>query len=87
MDIIRDILDRVYGGKDRTPEEIECELRKDYGGERVYIPKDGDREHAEISERNTAIRADWLRGERMELIVRRYRVTRQRIYQIVKGLP
>lgn len=87
MDIIRDILDRIFGDRDRSREEIERELRKDYGGERVYVPKTGDQEHAEISTRNAAIRADWLRGERMELIMRRYRLKRSRIHDIVKGLP
>lgn len=87
MDIIRDILDRVFGARDRAREDIERELRQDYGGERVYVPKTGDQEHAEISARNAAIRADWSRGERIELIVRRYRITSRHIYRIVKGLP
>lgn len=88
MDIIRDILDRVFlGDASRSKEEIERELRKDYGGERVYVSKTGDQEHAEVSRRNAAIRADWLRGERMELLVRRYRITSRRIYKIVNGLP
>ena len=87
MDIVRDILDRVFGATDRPLEDIEREIRSDYGGERVYVPRDGDHAHTEISLRNAAIRADWQRGERIELIVRRYKVSRRRVYQLVKVLP
>lgn len=87
MDIVRDILDRVAGAPNRPLEDLEQEIRRDYGGERVYVPKDGDKAQTEISMRNAAIRADYRRGESIALLIRRYRISRQRVHQIVKDLP
>ncbi len=84
MDIVRDILDRVAGEKGKTLEEIEREIRRDYGGEQVYIPKDGDRAMTEISMRNAAIRADRHKGESVQLLMRRYNISRRRIYEILR---
>lgn len=82
MDIVRDIFDRL-SDKDQGLDEIERSIRADYGGERVYIPKDGDAARSETSMRNRAIRADWARGERIEYLVRRYQISRRRIYSII----
>ncbi len=84
MDIVRDILDRVAGEKDKTLEEIEREIRRDYGGDTVYVPKDGDRAMTEISMRNAAIRADRHKGESVQLLMRRYGISRKRVYAILK---
>lgn len=87
MDIVRDILDRVPVADKKLLAQIEQDIRRDYGGERVYVPKDGDKAQTEISMRNAAIRADYRRGESVALLIRRYRISRQRVHQIVKDLP
>lgn len=89
MDIIRHMIDLLYikiphAIDEHIARELEEMLRMDFGGERVYVPKDGDKDRAEISMRNAAIRRDFRCGERVELLVRRYGISRQRVYQIVK---
>lgn len=92
MDIIRQFIDLLYvkiphAIDEHVARELEETLRMDFGGERVYVPRDGDKDRDEISMRNAAIRRDWQNGERVELLMRRYGLSRQRIYQIVKVSP
>lgn len=57
-------------------------VRDRWGGDRPYIAR---RAGDGRSMRNDAIRRDYLRGERFELLERRYGLTRRRLIQIVKG--
>lgn len=56
-------------------------LRERWGGDRPYIAR---RVGEGRSQRNDAIRRDYLAGERFELLERRYGLTRRRLMQIVK---
>lgn len=56
-------------------------VRERWGGDRPYIAR---RMGEGRSQRNDAIRRDYLAGERFELLERRYGLTRRRLMQIVK---
>lgn len=68
---------------DQALARIETEIRRDWGGERCYIAKQGEHAKAIESARDECIRRDHRRGERVELLMRRYHLSRQRIYQII----
>lgn len=86
MDIVRDILARIMAASSSLSEEmaleIERQIRRDWGGDRVYIARSPE---GDLSERNRAILRDWRAGERVSLIARRYRVSRRLVYKIVRG--
>lgn len=89
MDIVRDILDRVAAAlregsfTDQIADQLEQQIRHDWGGDRPYIAKVGESAQAEISRRNDAIRRDWQAGERAGALARKYRISRVRVWQIV----
>lgn len=56
----------------------------DYSGERIYIAGK-DRMQRELSARNRAIIRDWRAGERPALLMRRYGISKSRLYQIING--
>lgn len=64
--------------------EVASEVAKDYAGERVYIGR-ADQEAAQRSARNSAIIRDWKAGERAPLLMRRYRISKTRLYEIIGG--
>lgn len=88
-DLIADILARVAraAGENKgilTPEiaeRVEGEVRMDWGGDRVFIARKNGRDH---SERNSRIMRDYLTGERLALLGRRYALTERRLLQIIK---
>lgn len=91
MDIVRDILDRVRtafreegGFSDDLMQQVEAQIRADWGGDRPYITKAGESEKQAISARNAAILRDWSNGERVPLIARKYGVSRVRVWNIVR---
>lgn len=57
-------------------------LRERWGGDRVYIAR---REGDGRSSRNAAIIRDYLAGERLGLLERRYGLTQRRLLQIIKA--
>lgn len=89
MDIIRDILERIAkaveggGFTDQIAEQIERQIRQDWGGDRPYIPKTGETSQTEMSRRNAAILRDWQAGERAPAIARKYGISRARVWQII----
>lgn len=54
---------------------------KDYAGDRVYIGKGGD---AAQRQRNHAILRDHRNGERVPLLMRRYGISKRRLYEIIQ---
>lgn len=64
--------------------EAERIARAAWGGERVYIGKLGETGQAQISERDRAIRRDFNRGNHVDFLVRRYGLSRRRIWAIVQ---
>jgi len=65
-------------------DQIEADIRQDWGGDRFYLPRRGEPDR-DCGQRNRAIIRDWRNGERVELIARRYGITKRRVWQIVKG--
>ena len=86
MDIVRYILARIMAAAPSLSEdlalEIERQIRRDWGGDRVYIARSPN---GDFSARNQAILRDWRAGERVSLIARRYGVSRRLVYKIVRG--
>lgn len=85
-DIIDDILARVIamapGFEAALARRISHEAREQWGGDRPYIARiDGQG----LSERNLAIKRDYLKGEHLHLLQRRYQLSRARIWQIIKS--
>jgi Mor family transcriptional regulator len=92
MDIIRDILDRIASAlpaetfTDDIALQIETQIRHDWGGDRPYIAKAGESSADVMSRRNAAILRDWQNGERIPAIARKHRLSRVRVWQIVKDV-
>lgn len=64
---------------EKTAKEAEQIIRAKWWGDRPYI-----RIKADTDKRNTAIRAEYARGERVAYLARKYQITRQSIYLIIK---
>lgn len=91
MDIIRDFLDRVSSAigsetfTDQIAINIEQQMRKDWGGDRPYIPKSSDADMTVVTRRDVAVRRDYRSGESVSLIARRFGISRAMVYKIVSG--
>ena len=94
-DLIRDILTRV---QDRlmqrlgVPDElidiltvVDKDIRHEYGGERHYIAKTCEADLAHAAKRDNTIRESWKNNEPVALIAQRHGITRQRVWQIIRG--
>lgn len=79
---LRCVLAMAPGLSEAIAKAADAQVRQVFGGDRVYIPT---RAGEGTSQRNAAIRRDYARGERVELLVRRYGLSRQRIYAILQG--
>lgn len=85
-DIIDDILGRVIamapGFSAAIARQISAEARDQWGGDRPYVArKDGQG----TSSRNEAIKRDYLAGEHIPLLERRYGLKRSRLWEIIKS--
>lgn len=58
------------------------QVRRVFGGDRVYIAIRAGEGH---SSRNDAIKRDYLLGEHLNLLERRYGVKRSRLWEIIKS--
>lgn len=85
-DIIDDILRRVIamapGFSAALAVQIDKEARAKWGGDRPYI---GIRSGAGTSSRNAAIKRDYLAGEHIPLLERRYGLGKSRLWEIIKS--
>ena len=85
-DIIDDVLRRVIamapGFSAALAAQIDKEARQQWGGDRPYISL---RRGAGISSRNAAIRRDYLAGEHIPLLERRYGLGKSRLWEIIKS--
>lgn len=85
-DIIDDILARVIamspGFSAALALQISRDTREQWGGDRPYIARRKGDGH---STRNEAIKRDYLAGEHMHLLERRYGVKRARLWEIIKS--
>lgn len=88
-DIVLDILGRVQEALaeakgELTPElvkSVETGVRADWGGDRVFIAKRRGEGH---SSRNSRIFRDYLAGERVKLLSRRYELSERQVLRIIK---
>ena len=62
--------------------EWQASVTRDWGGERPYIGKQAAAA-MEMSRRDAAICRDWKAGERVPALVRKYKIGRRMIYNIV----
>lgn len=85
-DIIEDMLSLVVsmapGFTAELAKRADKQIRDKWAGDRPYIAK---RSGEGSSQRNSQIKADYLKGERIALLERRYKISRARIWQIIKS--
>lgn len=83
-DIVADILQRVValapGFTAALAVQVDREVREHWGGDRPYIAR---RAGEGTSQRNAAIRREYQAGAHIGGLSRKYRLSRQRIHQIV----
>ncbi len=61
---------------------VERQVRKTFGGDEVFIAKGA----AQLrKERDAQIKRDYMAGARVAQLMRRYKITRGRIYQIIRA--
>jgi Mor family transcriptional regulator len=88
-DIIDDVLRRVIalapGFSAALAKQIAGEVRHEWAGETSRIYYVARRDEDVRSKRNAAIVRDYLAGERIALLERRYTLSGRRILQIIKG--
>ncbi len=58
----------------------EAQVREVFGGDEVWVGRRPD-----LLSRNDAIRRDYLAGERVALLSRRYQLTQRHVLRIIKG--
>lgn len=87
IDVVTDTLQRLAERR-KIPKAIlkavEQDIRKDWGGDRVYIKIHGDDAADRLSERDARIRRDHHRGERVPLLAIRYGICEKRVRQILQ---
>lgn len=59
---------------------VERQVRDHFGGDKAWIASMAARD---LKERNAKIRRDYQMGERIELLERRYELSKRRLFQIV----
>lgn len=64
---------------------ISQEKHQEYGGEQFYIAKTPEASRRQRSQRNAAILRDHQAGERMMLLERRYKLSKQAIWKIINS--
>ena len=82
--LLRCVLALAPGLSEAVARQAEAQVRGTFGGARVYV---GRRTGEGTAARNAAIRRDHRAGERMELLERRYGLSRQHLWRIVNELP
>lgn len=89
-DIITDILARVAealpvkNDARKFLDQIEADIRRDWGGDRPYISKSGEASEQEMTRRNAQIMRDYNSGERPAYLARKYGISRQRVHEILR---
>lgn len=69
---------------DRTRQIVDRHVRSVFGRSRVYIASRAD----ELAKaRNAVIKRDYQRGERVELLSRRYELSTVQIWRIINDVP
>jgi Mor family transcriptional regulator len=86
-DLVSDILERIAEKHAKLPpkvaQQIEADIRRDWGGERHYIAKVGETGRAQLAERDALIREQARRGDHVKLLSRRWQISEKRVRQIL----
>lgn len=88
-DLISDILSRVRACCSPKAVEkidlakIEAEIRRDWGGERHYIAKEGEDARMVLARRDQRIREQARRGDHVPLLSRRWNLSERHIRRIL----
>lgn len=89
-DLVSDILQRIIERRIKLTaaqrRSIEEDVRRDWGGERHYIAKTGESAKQKLSERDQRIRDEHRRGEREQLLARRWGISVRRVRQIINAV-
>ncbi len=83
VDILRMVIQMAPTFSQALAAQVEHQIKERWGGDRPYIPK--PRLRMAQSQRNDAIRRDYLAGERIGLLERRYGLKKTRIWEILKS--
>lgn len=89
-DIVLDIIGRLETALKEAKGElspdllktVEAGIRADWGGDRPFIAKRRGEGH---SNRNSRIMRDYLAGERLKLLSRRYELSERQLIRIIKA--
>lgn len=84
-DVLRRVTDVMPGFNETLSEQIAHDVRHEWAGATTRICYIARREDDVRSRRNEAIIRDYLSGERIALLQRRYHLTARRILQIIKS--
>lgn len=86
MDILIDIAERLVaaGACPDITSRVLGIIRQEWGGEEIYIRKQGEPPRVIVSRRNAQLLRDWRNGERIPFLARKYQIGVKRVYQILK---
>lgn len=84
-DILRRVIEMAPAFSEALARQIAEEARREWAGERVRFYYIARRDDDMRSQRNEAIKRDYLAGERLGLLSRRYGVSERRILQIIRA--
>lgn len=87
LDLVADIFQRITEKHGKLPaklaNEVEQEVRADWGGERHYIAKVGESGKVQMAARDQQICREHHAGDHDELIARRHGISVKRVRQIL----
>lgn len=87
LDLVADIFERIAEKHVKLPakvlQQVEQDVRADWGGERHYIAKVGESGKAQLAERDRQIRREHHAGDHDALIARRHGISIKRVQQIL----
>ena len=87
LDLVADIFQRIAEKHGKLPikvlQQVEQDVRADWGGERHYIAKVGESGKAQLAERDRQICREHHAGDHDELIARRHGISVKRVRQIL----
>ena len=85
MDVLHDVCERLVraGVPKDVVEPVIDEVRKDYGGDKVWVARYSERVRERLNTRNMQLYRDWQRGERIEYLARKYNISKKRVYTII----
>lgn len=84
-DVLRRVIEMAPGFSEALARQIARDVRHEWAGETSRVCYIARRDDEVRSRRNEAIRRDYLAGERIGLLSRRYHLSERRILQILKS--